>query len=240
MTESVRLDDLISHVLEQHPDGDALQHLTDAVEVSGHLGELADHLIGHFVDQARRSGASWTDIGQYMGVTKQAVQKRFVPRESEDIDFPTGGRLSRFTMRARGVLRWAKDEAERRGDKEVRNEHVMLGVVNESEGLAALAIVALGVELDQVRDAMRAALGTPVRRQRAAHFSREAKKTMELALREALRLGHNYIGTEHLLLGMLRNEDERAARILTELGVEHDRAEEWLVETLAGIAAAKQ
>ena len=102
--DPIRLDDLIVHVIDLHPDGDALDHLSDAVETSSHLGEVADHLIGHFVDQARRSGASWTEIGQYMGVSKQAVQKRFVPKESDELHFPPGGRFSRFTMRARHVV----------------------------------------------------------------------------------------------------------------------------------------
>lgn len=72
------LDELISTVKGRRPDGNALDHLSEAVALSNHLGELADHLVGHFVDQARRSGASWTLIGQSMGVTKQAAQKRFV------------------------------------------------------------------------------------------------------------------------------------------------------------------
>ena len=73
----VRLDDLISYVKSQ--DGTALDHVSAAIQVSEHLGEVADHLIGHFVDQARKAAASWTEIGQSMGVTKQAAQKRFVP-----------------------------------------------------------------------------------------------------------------------------------------------------------------
>ena len=80
MTSAVRLDDLITLVKSHHPDGDALERLGDAVAIGEHLGEVADHLIGHFVDQARRAGASWTEIGRHMGVTKQAAQKRFVPR----------------------------------------------------------------------------------------------------------------------------------------------------------------
>src|SRR4249920_1001445 len=74
----VRLDVLISAIKKVH--SDALDQLSDAVIVAEHLGDVADHLIGHFVDQARRSGASWTDIGRSMGVTKQAAQKRFVPK----------------------------------------------------------------------------------------------------------------------------------------------------------------
>src|ERR1700709_2909592 len=75
---AVRLDDLIDAIKKVH--SDALDQLSDAVLASDHLGELADHLVGHFVDQARRSGASWTDIGRSMGVTRQAAQKRFVPK----------------------------------------------------------------------------------------------------------------------------------------------------------------
>src|SRR5499427_10321237 len=78
MTGQVRLDDLIDNIKKVH--ADPLEQLTDAVIVADHLGDVADHLIGHFVDQARRSGASWTDIGKAMGVTKQAAQKRFVPK----------------------------------------------------------------------------------------------------------------------------------------------------------------
>ncbi len=78
MSNPVRLDDLIEAIKKVH--SDALEQLTDAVLAAEHLDEVADHLIGHFVDQARRSGASWTDIGRSMGVTKQAAQKRFVPK----------------------------------------------------------------------------------------------------------------------------------------------------------------
>ena len=78
MTNPVRLDDLIAAVKKVH--SEPLEQLADAVLVAQHIDEVADHLIGHFVDQARRSGASWTEIGRSMGVTKQAAQKRFVPR----------------------------------------------------------------------------------------------------------------------------------------------------------------
>src|SRR5689334_4517363 len=92
---NVRLDDLITAIHRARPD-DALQQLSDAVLLGDHLGELADHLIGHFVDQARRSGASWTDIGRSMGVTKQAAQKRFVAKGSQGFE--------RFTAPARTAV----------------------------------------------------------------------------------------------------------------------------------------
>src|SRR6185369_8929553 len=103
MTNPVRLDDLIAGIKTAH--SDALEQLSDAVIAADHLGDVADHLIGHFVDQARRSGASWTEIGRSMGVTKQAAQKRFVPKlpgEPSDLD-PSQG-FSRFTPLARDVI----------------------------------------------------------------------------------------------------------------------------------------
>ncbi len=240
MGQPVRLDDLIIHVIDKNPDGNALQHLSDAVETSAQLGEAADHLIGHFVDQARRSGASWTEIGQHMGVTKQAAQKRFVPRESDDLDFPASGRLSRFTQRARTVVQKAKAEAQELRHGEVTSEHLVLGLLSEPDGLGAKAIVALGAPLGQVRSATLAVLG-PGRKSapRLIRFSRGAKKTIELSLRQALHLGHNYIGTEHLLLGLLHNDTDPAAGLLSSLGVTHDRAEEWLHAELAALQAAK-
>src|ERR1700742_4295658 len=108
-TPPVRLDDLIAAVRAAHPDGGPLGHLSDAVQVAEQLTDHADHLVGHFVDQARRAGASWTDIGRSMGVSKQAAQKRFVPRDSEDV--PELGNWARFTDRARTALSVAQDEA---------------------------------------------------------------------------------------------------------------------------------
>ena len=237
-----RLDDLIHLVVAEHPDGDPLVHLEDAVATSERLGELADHLIGHFVDQARRSGASWTDIGAHMGVSKQAAQKRFVPKESEELwDLGTSeGRFSRFTVRARSAVAAARAEAEQLGNEQVRNEHLLLGLLSEPEALAGQCIVALGMPLEQVRGA---ALALAQRQPAAdqvhrARFSRDAKKTLELSLREALHLGHNYIGTEHLLLGLLRNDDA-TTDLLSGMGLTRERAEPWLLERLVAMTSQK-
>ena len=241
MTSSpVRLDDLITHVVSSHPDADSLKHLSDAVTVSSDLGEVADHLIGHFVDQARRSGASWTEIGQHMGVSKQAAQKRFVPNDS-DIDEPPLGMFRRFTPKARQVVQVAREQALALGYSEVGNEHVLLGLISDPESVAARAIVELGPSLDQVRATVLAVLEPVTGRRRAARvrFGRGAKKTLELSLREALQFGHNYIGTEHMLLGLLRNDHERATRLLIGLGVTHERAGHILTAALAQIEAAR-
>ncbi|MCZ9337322.1 ATP-dependent Clp protease ATP-binding subunit, partial [Streptomyces sp. TRM76130] len=105
-----------------------------AVLAGEHLGEVADHLIGHFVDQARRSGASWTDIGRRMGVTRQAAQKRFVPKESTGPDASEG--FSRYTPRAQNVVMAAHHEARNARNTEGVPEHLVLGLLAEPESFA--------------------------------------------------------------------------------------------------------
>src|SRR5690349_8033231 len=130
MANPVRLDDLIESVKKQHLGAGPLQQLSDAVLVADQVSEVADHLIGHFVDQARRSGASWTEIGASMGVSKQAAQKRFVPKEST-ADF------SRFTDRARRVLEHADRTARGVNNDQIDTPHLLLGLIAEPDGLAA-------------------------------------------------------------------------------------------------------
>jgi hypothetical protein len=213
----VRLDDLIDAIKKVHPD--VLDQLSDAVIAADHLGEVADHLIGHFVDQARRSGASWTDIGRSMGVTKQAAQKRFVPKganEPSDLD-PSQG-FSRFTIRAKNVVMAAQNEAHAAGNDEIRPEHLVLGLISDPDGLAAKAIVAQAIPLDAVRSAAVAAL--PPRTDQVPDlvpYNPQARKALELTFREALRMGHNFIGTEHILLALLELED--GTGLLADLGI---------------------
>src|SRR5215469_15564535 len=158
----VRLDELISYITST--DGTALDHVSAAVRISEQLGELADHLIGHFVDQARKTGASWTDIGQSMGVTKQAAQKRFVPRPSDWPDLLSGAfppdpvKFSRFTDRAKRAVIAARQEAIRRRHDRVLPEHLILGLLHEQEGLAARTVAALGVSPEAARAALGATL----------------------------------------------------------------------------------
>src|SRR6478752_1853213 len=143
ISATVRLDDLIEAIKTVH--SDALEQLSDAVIAADHLGDVADHLIGHFVDQARRSGASWTEIGKSMGVTRQAAQKRFVakaPGEPSDLD--PGQGFSRFTPRARNVVMAAQNESRTAHNDEVGTAHLVLGLLSEPEGLAAAFVKAQG------------------------------------------------------------------------------------------------
>jgi len=233
MTDSVSLDTLIRAIKSVHTD--ALEQLTDAVLAAEHLGEVADHLIGHFVDQARRSGASWTDIGTSMGVTKQAAQKRFVPKaDAAGID-PNEG-FARFTPRARTAVVTAQRVARDAENIEIGPEHLILGLLGDTESLAIAILQAQGAEPDQIRAAITLPPATGQTLD-LVPFSGPAKKVLELTFREALRLGHNYIGTEHILLALLESEDGDGP--LHGLGVDKDRTTAKLIELLASITGMK-
>jgi hypothetical protein len=232
ITAPVRLDDLINAITTAHDE--PLEQLTDAVIAADALGEVADHLIGHFVDQARKSGASWTEIGKCMGVTKQAAQKRFVPKgpsDSEALD-PNAG-FGRFTPRARNVVVVSQNKAGEAGNAEITPAHLLLGLFADPDGLAAKLLAAQGIDADTVTNAITLPPrvdGVPV----LIPFSGQAKKALELTFRQALRLGHNYVGTEHILLALYEAEDDDGT--LHRLGVDKDRFERELLETLASIA----
>jgi hypothetical protein len=231
LPDAVRLDDLIEAIRRVHDD--ELEQLSSAVVAADHLGELADHLIGHFVDQARRSGASWTEIGRAMGVTKQAARKRFLPRNLGDATDPDANEgFSRFTPRAKNVVMAAHHEAHEAGDDQIRPVHLVLGLLSEPQALAAQAITSSGTTLDAVREAARAALAPAVENPPAlVPYGPHARKTLELTFREALRLGHNYIGTEHLLLALLETEPDDG--ILTSLSLDKPTVEQHIVAALA-------
>jgi hypothetical protein len=221
-TPNIRLDDLIDAIRKVHDD--ELEQLTSAVVAADHLGDLADHLIGHFVDQARRSGASWTDIGRAMGVTKQAARKRFIPKDpgdTSDLDAEDG--FARFTPRARSVVMAAHVAAVDGAHGEVAPAHLILGLLSEPNALAASSMVSAGLDAESVRAAATAALpGTVEDPPSLVPYNEPAKKVLELTFREALRMGHNYIGTEHVLLALLEAEDP----VLTDLGLTKPVAEE--------------
>ena len=211
------LDDLIRQVGAASPDGDALDRLAQATVVADHLGDLADHLVGHFVDRARGDGATWASIGQSLGVSKQAVQKRFVAGEPS---------LDRFTNRATVVVLKGQNAARDRGHPEVTSLHLLLGLLTEWEGYAGRALEAAGAGADAVRAATEAAL--PSTGPAGAHHAPYAaglRTVLSLADREALRLGHDYVGTEHLLLALLAAPTEPAHRVLTGLGVDRTEVE---------------
>jgi ATP-dependent Clp protease ATP-binding subunit ClpA len=163
-----------------------------------------------------------------MGVCKQAVQKRFVPKAPAQ-DF------TRFTPRARNVVVAAQNETRSAGNREIRPEHLVLGLLAEPQGVGVRALTAQGITAEAVRQAATAALPPPVDDLPALiPFDAAAKKALELTFREALRLGHNFVGTEHLVLALL--EQEAGSGVLTGLGVDK-AAVEGSIEALLGQVA---
>ena len=232
-TESVRLDDLIQAIKKAHEN--PLEQLSGAVLVGDYLGEVADHLIGHFVDQARRSGASWTEIGHSMGVSKQAAQKRFVTKGDTGPIDPKEG-FDRFTPRARTAVMQAHAAAQKAGNDLTRPVHLVLGLA-AVPGTIALAVLAVqGVTTERLKEAATAALPARVADvPDLIPYDATAKKVLELTLRTALRLGHNYVGTEHILLALL--EFENGQGLLSDLGVTMERSEDEVLKALAQLQA---
>ncbi|MBC3193020.1 ATP-dependent Clp protease ATP-binding subunit [Pseudonocardia sp. C8] len=235
VANTVRLDDLITAITTVHDD--PLDQLSDAVLAGDHLGEVADHLIGHFVDRARRSGASWTEIGRSMGVSKQAAQKRFVPKASEPVDPQQG--FEKFTPRARNVVIAAQNEAAAAGNDTITPAHLVLGLLADPQALAVVLLSRQGIAPEAVREAATAALPAPAGPvPDLIPFDAAAKKALELTFRQALRLGHNYIGTEHILLALLEQEDGDG--VLSGLGVDGPRAEEAVTTAVSAALAQQQ
>jgi ATP-dependent Clp protease ATP-binding subunit ClpA len=201
----VPLDNLIAHVKALRPEGGPLERLGDAVSVASRLDEQSDSLIGHFVDQARSSGASWSQIGASMGVSKQAAQKRFVLSDQG----PTSAaeRFSRFTPRARAALAAAGLAAENAGAETVDVAHLVAGLLTEPDGLAVKTLRRLDAGNQAIYDALRIGpadstnLDSDPAALRALDFSEATKAALRAAVKAALELRHNYIGTEHLLVG---------------------------------------
>jgi hypothetical protein len=228
----MNLDQLIQQVEDRCPDGGPLDRLTEASATAARLGDLADHLVGHFVDQARVAGSSWAQVGGSIGVTRQAAHQRFVVGETS---------METFTNRAAVVVLKAQNAARERGDALLTSDHLLLGVLAEWEGLAGQAMEAAGVSRDDLTRAVEAAL-PPTGQPSLAHVpsSPGFKKVLALSVREALRLGHDYVGTEHLLLGLLAAPDEPAAARLTDLGVTKEAVETWTLATLETWSSDRQ
>ena len=242
MTEfPVPLDNLISYVKTLRPEGGPLENVSDAFAVSTQMDEQSDALIGYFVDQARRSGLSWSQIGGAMGVSKQAAQKRFVPTRAAEL-FPKGSKpFSRFTDRAARVLVAASRLA---APEPVGGAHLAAALLTEPRGLAARAVIAAGVTPAQVYTAVGAGPAQPVGEAGTEELldvtlDENAKTALKEALKSALRLGHNYIGTEHLLLGLL-SRGGPVTDAFTGLGLPPERAEELITAEIADVQARKE
>lgn len=226
MTPSPTLQALIDGVKDDAPGDEALVQLSQASRTVSDLEQVGDALLGHFVDQCRRNGHSWSEISNALGVSKQAAHKRFT------FDAPT---FERFTDRARMVIGQTETEAHRLGHGFVGTEHILLALFEVTDGLAMRVLDAVGISKSMV-DVQVLQL---IERGTASEggklpFTPRAKAVLRGAVEMALQLGHNYIGTEHLLLGLVGDEDSVAAKVLSALGASYDVMKDRTLELLAG------
>jgi ATP-dependent Clp protease ATP-binding subunit ClpC len=149
--------------------------------------------------------------------------------------------FERFTDRARRVVVLAQEEARMLNHNYIGTEHILLGLIHEGEGVAAKALESLGISLEGVRQQVEEIIGQG-QQAPSGHipFTPRAKKVLELSLREALQLGHNYIGTEHILLGLIREGEGVAAQVLVKLGADLNRVRQQVIQLLSGYQTGKE
>ncbi len=149
--------------------------------------------------------------------------------------------FERFTDRARRVVVLAQEEARMLNHNYIGTEHILLGLIHEGEGVAAKALESLGISLEGVRQQVEEIIGQG-QQAPSGHipFTPRAKKVLELSLREALQLGHNYIGTEHILLGLIREGEGVAAQVLVKLGADLNRVRQQVIQLLSGYSGGKE
>lgn len=248
------LDTLIAEVEERSSSHEPLDRVAAAAHRHEELAAQADQLLDHFVQAAREASCSWAQIGEVLGVTKQAAQQRhgrwpgFNPTELLKSWRPgrpgrggRGGRAGlfhRFTPRARASVVNAQEAARTLGHDHVGTGHVLLGILRNPEGVGAKALARWSLTPTDVEKEIEQRLGRgePGGTEHV-RFDADAKKSLELALREALQLGHNHIGTEHMLLGIVRADGGLAAAILRDREIRPDEVRAAVLEEIEALEA---
>lgn len=226
MTPAPALSDLVATVEADAATADPLTQLATATATAADLARSGDDLIGHFVDRCRQAGRSWAEISEALGVSRQAAHKRFSPGEPP---------LDRFTARAREAFQAAMAEAEALGHPFVGTEHVLLGLFTPPGSIAANLLAGAGLTHDDVVEQVVAKVprgttdGTTV-----PAYTPRAVSVLGGVLSSALSLGHNYIGTEHMLLGLHREPEGVGAQILVAAGLDAETTRAKVVEALSG------
>ncbi len=263
MTPPPTLQELIDTVRQDAGTEDPIGQLLVASATASGLEQTTDALLGHFVDRCRRAGRSWTEISAALGVTKQAVHKRFAGALAERVavttDRPT---FERFTQRARSVLVAADAAAAASASLVIGTDHLLLGLYAEPDGVGGKVLLDMQISREQVEAALRALdeqvrpadgsdataasgrdrTGTrpaqpawpadPVTGRRP--MTPRARTALMNAVAVALELGHDYIGTEHILLGLYQDPDNLASRVLAEAGAGRAEMEARVAELLRG------
>jgi hypothetical protein len=229
MAPAPDLNDLIATVTADAATDAPLARLATASAVAGELADAGDALVGHFVDACRAAGHTWAEISDSLGVSRQAAHKRFsaIPRD-----------LERWTPRARQVLEHAISTAVALGHGSVGTEHLLLGLFPPG-GIGAQILDGCGLTQESAAEQVLAL--APRRESGPADppFTPQTAQVLGSALTEAISLGHNYIGTEHLLLGLFSQPEGIAAQVLARNGATHGAVKAKVVEMLLALMQSK-
>jgi hypothetical protein len=213
----ITLSDLVARLDRDLPEADALARISEAHLRSQTLNDLGEQLVDHYVSKAKQGGASWTEIGDAIGVSKQAAQQR---RSSTAFDG--------FTDLSRHSIVLAQEAARTHKHDLIDTQHLLLGLLGEPQGLAHTLLTAGTASEQAVRDAIEEAMpsrGTKALRGHIA-FAPDSKEAIEQAHHASQDLGHSRVGTEHLLLGVIRVGSSSAAQVLHALGFTSDELHE--------------
>lgn len=209
---NLNLTDLIANVDDDLPEGAALAKVAEAQSRSHTLSALGDQLVSHYVNLARGEGASWSEIGDAIGVSKQAVQQRHSPQL-----------FNRFTDLARHAVVLSQEAARTHRHDHIGTEHVLIGLLDEPRGLAARLLAEQAGSETAVRTAVERVLAKKGGKAVRGHipFTPDSKQALEATVAISAELGNDFIGTEHLLLGILSvNGKARAALALVDITLE--------------------
>jgi ABC-type Fe2+-enterobactin transport system substrate-binding protein len=213
----ISLADLIARLDEELTDTDVLARISEARLRAQTLSDLGDQLLDHYVSRAKQAGASWTEIGDAIGVSKQAAQQRHAPAPFEQ-----------FTDLNRHSIVLAQEAARTHRHDFIGTEHLLLGLLGEPRGLAYEVLMAKAESEQRIRDAIEELMPPAGRKALRGHipFRPESKEAIGQARRASVDLSHNWVGTEHMLLGLIRTQQSPAAQILCNLGFTSDELHE--------------
>lgn len=214
---NINLADLIARLDEELEGASELDRVSEAQLRARTLSDIGDQLVGHYVEKAKQAGASWTEVGEAIGVSKQAAQQRHAPAAFE-----------RFTDLNRHSIVLAQEAARTHKHDFISTEHLLLGLLGEPRGLAYEVLIARIGSEQRIRDAIEEAMPPAGKKAPRGHiaFRPDSKEVIEQAVRASTELGHAWVGTEHSLLGLLRVGQSPAAQILRDLGFGLDELQE--------------
>ena len=218
----ITLDALINEVRGGFEEAPALDRLTRAVDLSGQVSELGENLVGFYVDEARRSGATWSEIGERLGVSRQAVQKRFIPSA---VSKDRAGFWDRASTELRSAVEAARRQAQARRKTYLGTEHLLLGIIEQPKDHASRVLAACGADPVTLRGAIDGRIGTVTDEPLPDEtpFTQLALGSLQHALREALRANASSIDTIHLALGLITVGNGVAHDVLVTLGISYER-----------------